>query len=242
MNPVTPEVQAALDMDGPLPKDLCLWWQEWLPRMNSIPDLFMSPLHPLQRIREMQWMHRRAASIQPRVVMEIGADKGGSVWAWAHALPDVERLIASEIRGTPYVPLLCEATGREILGLNGSSYDPRSVESVRKWLAGDRIDVLFIDGDKSLFDVDFDAYLPLMNPEGLVFFHDINDRPPKFSYDAVCARGYRHGEHIDTTESWEAVARAEQGLPIDSGYEGWLRHWRGASCGVGLVYLSGKGR
>ena len=197
----------------------------------------------------------------PVTVMEIGADKGAGVYHWAKCLPTVRNVIACEIRGLPYCKQFdkafpdvrflwwacCSRTGDRLQGISDPAQD------TKRWLTSvaideleghsidfQPIDVLFIDGDKLAFGKDFDAYLPLMNPNGLVFFHDINEREPLAAYRRVCARGYHHEEKIDVTDTTEAVRREAQGLPSANPHEGWLRHWRGRSAGVGLIYLEGK--
>ena len=81
--------------------------------------------------------------------MEVGADKGGSVYTWVKALQP-ERMIACEIRGTPYSQVVrTDVPAHELLldgGVVVRSECGRVASS--RWLRGHTIDILFLDGDK----------------------------------------------------------------------------------------------
>lgn len=212
-----------------------------LPWLDIYPEVFATPLFfPLQRQRELAAMMRIARSISPVTVMEIGADKGGGLYHWCKCLPTVRRVIACEIGGLPYAHLF-ERTFPYLKfhWFEGSSYSPEIVAGVKLRLgqSGRGIDCLFIDGDKLAFLRDFDAYLSLMSPGGIVFMHDVQDREPGRAFDQAASRGYRTELILDTTDSREAMAREEAGIPSTGPHEAWLRHWRGASCSVGVIYL-----
>lgn len=230
-------------MDAPLPSDLVERWQEFFrvrPETSEWPlemglEVFGDPiLFPLQRRREMEKMLDLARGVKPSVIFEIGSDKGGSLLQWCLMRP--QRVIACEIRGTPFSAVF-EAAFPDIkfLWLPQSSYDDGTVRQVRDWLAGDFIDVLFIDGDKGAFLTDFYLYLPSMSADGVVFMHDIYDPGPRDAWAEVQKMPYQSHEICDTSESTQAVDRAKSGAPPISAYEGWLRHWKGASCRVGVI-------
>lgn len=223
------------------------------PGQNLYPEVFETELFfPLQRQRELARMMQIARSKNPVTVMEIGADKGGGLYHWCKCLPTVRNVIACEIRGLPYRTLF-EAAFPHIrfLWLEESSHASQCVKKVREWVGAlavrsdhpdqDLIDCLFIDGDKGAFMADFYAYGPMMRSDGIVFMHDINDRPPKTAYELVLRKErLRHEEVIDIADSLEAVDRENRGVPSTGAHEGWLRHWKGASAGVGVIYLGEK--
>jgi hypothetical protein len=171
--------------------------------------------------------------------MEIGADKGGGLYHWCMCLPTVRNVIACEIRGMPYRHEFDDAFGEKIdfLWEPDGSYLPKTVESVARFLSydkADKIDVLFIDGDKLGMLKDFEAYLPLMRqPGGVVFIHDIQDHEPYHQFKAIMERGYRTEVILDKSEYFDKPFDWEPKTP----WEQWLKHWRGRSCGVGVVYL-----
>jgi hypothetical protein len=180
----------------------------------------------------------------PSTYMEIGADKGGGLWAWLWAFPSIERVIACEIRGTPYDRVFEEAFPHvQFLWLPESSLKGFVILDVQKSVQDRGIDVLFIDGDKADwgFRKDFDAYRPLVRKGGTVFLHDITDKFPRGPgqvWDQL-HRGevfdsWIMDEIIDIGEVEPALAKQERGEPLTS-HEGWLCHWKGRSCGVGVI-------
>lgn len=191
---------------------------------------------PLQRQKELAQMMRWARMKRPQVVMEIGADKGGSLYHWVKCLPTVRIAVACEIRGTPYAAAFERAFPHvKFLWVEGSSYAPENRAAVADALAAASatIDCLFIDGDKLAFERDFDAYKQLMHPCGIAFMHDIQDRDPKEAFERVTARGYHSKTCVDVSDYDPLTAPS---CPHDQ----WLHHWKGRSCGVGAVYLGGR--
>jgi hypothetical protein len=208
--------------------------------LNLYDAVFESGLiFPLQRRGELAAMMATARRITPRTIMEIGADKGGGVYHWIKGhLPS--RFIGIEIRGTPYGDLFEAAfSPMRCKWISGSSYDERVVADVAAWLQGDLIDVLFIDGDKAMFHADFLAYLPLVRPGGIIFMHDVRDDAPGAAFRlAACHPRVR--DHLgteSTLEVLESVARNVDGIPAQNEHENWLRHWRGRSCGFGVLWV-----
>jgi cephalosporin hydroxylase len=117
-----------------------------------------------------------AATMRPDTVIEIGTAEGGTNFLLGAALKTVKLKISVDlfVRNTR----LLQAFGRpacQQLFVNGSSYDPQTVQTVQGLLGHRTVDVLFIDGDHS-YDgakADFDLYSPLVRSGGLVAFHDI---------------------------------------------------------------------
>lgn len=202
------------------------------PGLNIYEDVFKtSHFFPLQRQAELRRMVQIARSIEPNVVMEIGSDKGGSLYHWCKCLPSVSAVIACEMRGCPYQRLFSRAFPKiQFCWMERASLPPPYVKP-------GTIDVLFIDGDKSGFLADFDAYLPLMNPDGLVFLHDVQDDYSRKAFEAIGRRGYRTEVVVDVSDYEAAAERERAGVPVSSPHEAWLRFWKGRSCGVGVVWL-----
>lgn len=252
-------------MDEPFPKGMLQSIADALKHglyeidgLDTYPKIFSNPhMFPLQRPAELARMIQIARTISPGTIMEIGSDKAGGLYHWCKSILGIKRVIGCEIRGTPYFQLFQEAfPAIEFFWLPMSSYETGAIHATQKFMnnIGRRrtlkksekaeckgvIDILFIDGDKSHFDTDFDRYLPLMNPDGIVFMHDITDPAPGEAYEKIINRGYQHEEIIDRSD-WEAAEKRERaGIPSSCEHESWMRHWKGKSCGVGVIYLSGK--
>lgn len=240
-------------MDGPFSPTLKDDWAQFFAsehqRPNHIslyPEVFENnAIFPLQRQPEMKWMIETAKLYNPRVVMDIGSDKGGGVYHWCKCCPTVEKVIACEIRGTPYGYEFEKAFPKiRFLWLPFSSKSyTNAMKPVARFLSESggpqQIDCMFIDGDKSAFQEDFHNYLPYMNKQrGVVFMHDITDSVPSEAYGHVrqqFPKGAR--TYVNTSELQASLDRQAAGLVPANAYDGWLRHWRGQSCGVGYIPL-----
>jgi predicted O-methyltransferase YrrM len=109
----------------------------------------------------------------PEVVVEIGSDAGGTLWAWQQ-LPGVRRVIGVDQPDGPYSSgATLNGHGAEVV--HGDSHDPATLQALQDLLAGDLVDLLFIDGDHAYEGVkaDFQMYSPLVRPDGIIAFHDI---------------------------------------------------------------------
>lgn len=228
---------------GTLP-DWCR--QEW-ERLCSLPHndnwmrcVFSSKCHPLQRYKEWRQMVQTSDLHKPSVVCEIGASRGGGLAGWAHTLPTISRIASYEINGFPYADLFAERFPRVDWNLvHGSSIELNNINHTKRWLNGDRIDALFVDGQKTggAFTKDFHNHLPLMAPNGIVFMHDIQSTAAKDWRAIEESSLYRTARIIDTSESLAAIQRDISGVQPHTDYEKWLRHWKGRSAGVGAVFL-----
>lgn len=105
------------------------------------------------------------------VVVEIGCDAGGVLWA----LQELgARVIGVDLPGGAFssgADLDCH--GADIVV--GDSHAPATRAALVDKLAGEPVDLLFIDGDHTYKGVraDYESYSPLVRPGGLVAFHDI---------------------------------------------------------------------
>ena len=212
---------------------------------------------PLQRRLELEQTLEIARGTAPRTIAYIGTSSCAGLYHWLKALPTVEACIACDIYGFPCKDLFEDHWPLvKFLWLDSSSYHPFTVSLARGWLRelgtsgryarARTIDCLYLDGDKGGFVDDWEAYTPLMSPEGLVFIHDICETTtggngnPRRCYMLAKHEGYRTEEIVDMSEAEEALGRQGEGLPVANGYEEWLRHWGTTSCGVGVVYLGEK--
>jgi cephalosporin hydroxylase len=114
-------------------------------------------------------------TLAPQVIVEIGCDTGGTLWAW--------RQVCERVYGVTLADNSTEAggSGQPLVDHGatvhvGDSHDMDSWEWLNKQLGGDLVDVLVIDGDHKAVGVlsDWEMYSPLVRPGGVVLFHDIN--------------------------------------------------------------------
>jgi len=115
---------------------------------------------------------------EPRYICEIGGSRGGTLFLLAHVAVHNARLMSidtnynqSQIRAYRYLG----QRRQRITSLRANSHDAATLRAVEEWLGGERLDVLFIDGDHSLRGVqsDYQMYAPLVRSGGLIAFHDI---------------------------------------------------------------------
>lgn len=127
-----------------------------------------------QRVLELAMAVAEVVKVAPRIVVEIGCDAGGTLFAW--------RQICGEVYGIT-LPDNSYPTGGTCYPLadhgatvwRGDSHDPASLAWLADRLAGRPVDVLHIDGDHSYEGVrgDWQAYAPLVRAGGLVLVHDV---------------------------------------------------------------------
>lgn len=113
---------------------------------------------------------------RPRVVVEIGCDAGGTLWAWQQLL-STPRVIGISLPLGPFATARALDTTAEVLTVD--SHHPSTVAALWEMLGRRHTDVLFIDGDHSYQGVrsDWEMYAPLVRPGGIVAFHDICPHP-----------------------------------------------------------------
>lgn len=117
-----------------------------------------------------------ARSYTPRVFCEVGTYQSGTHFFLTHALPSVSTTIAIDllIRNKEKLKLL-QKPGQVSVLLEASSRYRTTSRKIEALLAGQPIDLLFIDGDHSYEGVrdDFLAFRGLVREGGLIAFHDI---------------------------------------------------------------------
>ncbi len=131
----------------------------------------------------------------PRRVCEIGGDKGGTVSLFAQAAATDAQLLSLDIN---YRPALMQAlprfarSGQTITCIAADSHASQTEAAARRWLGGECLDFLFIDGDHSLTGVarDFAMYTPLVRRGGLIALHDIiPDYRTRYGRETSCDAG-----------------------------------------------------
>jgi FkbM family methyltransferase len=114
----------------------------------------------------------------PRVIVEIGCDTGGTLYAWRAAFPDAD-VYGITLADNSYAS---GGTDRPLVDHGatvyvGDSHDPAARRQLVEDLASeDRdVDVLVLDGDHSVDGIrrDLMDYATLVRPGGLILLHDI---------------------------------------------------------------------
>lgn len=121
----------------------------------------------------------------PRVILEIGTAKGGTLLAWSRIATElvisVDMFGGAGGGGYPkakvklFQQFALDRPGVEIVPLREDSHSLETRERVKEILAGRTIDFLFVDGDHTYDGAsrDFETWSGLVTPGGHVAFHDI---------------------------------------------------------------------
>jgi cephalosporin hydroxylase len=129
-------------------------------------------------------------SIQPKNIMEIGSETGGTFYLWCQltALGGLKVSLdlpsgasgSGQFDNPRALAARCDlfrSWSPRVRVITGDSHNPEIRHQVLRALDGELLDFLFIDGDHSYLGVkaDWKDYRSLVRPGGLVAFHDIRD-------------------------------------------------------------------
>lgn len=131
-------------------------------------------LHASQRVDELADALGQVAALDADVLVEIGCDAGGALWAWGQVARHVFG-ITLEDNSAPTGGQCYDLDPHGATVWRGDSHDPASLAWLVEQLDGRPVDVLVIDGDHSYAGVraDFEAFSPLVRAGGLVLVHDV---------------------------------------------------------------------
>lgn len=142
----------------------------------KIAKTAVNEMGALQKVGELAGFLSVMADRPPRVVVEIGCDAGGTLYAWESLEPEVVFGITMP-DGRFGSGRSLETHGAVII--EGDSHDVDTVERLTDLLNGRQIDLLFIDGDHTYEGVrdDFLLYAGLVAADGVIAFHDVVPHP-----------------------------------------------------------------
>jgi cephalosporin hydroxylase len=133
---------------------------------------------PQQTPFELHYMHGLLRDLpRPLAVLEVGVYEGGTLWHW---LQKADRVIGIDDTMRAPGPEVWHSwaakAGTDLLLLHGSSHDPAIIEQAR---AHGPYGFCLIDADHSYHAVkqDWENYRSMIEPNGIVAFHDIVPRP-----------------------------------------------------------------
>jgi len=142
-------------------------------------------IKPLQVRSEILQLLQIIKLRRPKHVLEIGTSNGGTLFLFTRVASNDACIISLDLPLGPYgggypswkIPFFKSFAKdhQKISLLRLDSHLESSLENIKSILAGEKLDLLFIDGDHSYEGVkmDFHMYKPLVRKEGLIIFHDI---------------------------------------------------------------------
>lgn len=148
--------------------------------ISQIVDVAFSTFNIVQNREEITWMAEKIKELRPEVIVEIGTERGGSMFVWDSV---------GQHPGLRICIDMCDGTTKQfrenafrkagtldnIQFIEGNSHTDEVYNKLIELLRGCKIDYLFIDGDHSYEGVkqDFEKYSPLVRDGGYVGFHDV---------------------------------------------------------------------
>jgi predicted O-methyltransferase YrrM len=116
------------------------------------------------------------AALKPRILCEIGTFDGGTSLLFSRFLPTVKTMFCIDlyVKNKAFLKLLTPPAQTQHY-FDMPSYTDAAVGKVSSLLGGEKIDVLFIDGDHRYEGVkkDFIFYRKLVREGGVILLHDI---------------------------------------------------------------------
>jgi cephalosporin hydroxylase len=108
---------------------------------------------------------------EPKVILEIGCDRGGTLYAWRQVCDRVYGITLAANADSGGAP--CQEHGATVF--YGDSHGDEVLAALLTALDGDPVDVLVIDGDHHLDGIlaDLEDYGTLVRPGGLILLHDV---------------------------------------------------------------------
>ena len=170
----------------------------------------------IQKEQELASFLALLADQPPEVVVEIGSDAGGTLWAW-------QQIGARRVIGVDQ-PKVAYSSGNDLDEhdaevIYGDSHQEGTLVALKDLLGGELVDLLFIDGDHTYAGVrrDFEMYSPLVADQGMVAFHDICHHPhhPDVGVDMLwrqLGNGARKDEIVTDPPTWGGIGVLRRAL------------------------------
>jgi cephalosporin hydroxylase len=112
-------------------------------------------------------------------ILEIGSAHGGTFYVLCSLFPEEGKKVSVDKGGINprNKDEKVEDWARHIYIVKGKSYHEDTIKSVEGVMAGDKLDLLFIDGNHHYGAVkkDYNSYRKFVRDGGLIGFHDIKD-------------------------------------------------------------------
>ena len=126
---------------------------------------------------------REVEKLKPKVILEIGTARGGTLLIWSGLAS--AQVITCDLEHYPAQKTLLQAmqppqSKCAITLLTGNSHAAEFKQRVARALNGNQADFIFIDGDHTLEGVtaDYNDYKEFARPGGIIAFHDIVEHQP----------------------------------------------------------------
>jgi predicted O-methyltransferase YrrM len=178
-------------------------------------DNALLSITPSQEKMEIRALLRLLAKKKPKFVLEIGSQKGGTLFLFSKVSKQDALIISIDLPGGFYgggypiwkIPLYKSfaLSYQKIMLVRENSHFLPTRQLIETILGGHELDFLFVDADHSYEGVklDFQMYSSLVRKGGLIAFHDICKNPSQEGGDVnrfwnEIKREYSHQEIISS--------------------------------------------
>ena len=143
---------------------------------------FYKIISPSQEMEEIKPFYEFIRKLKPKIVCEIGTDKGGTLYLWCKASHDEALIVSLDLPSrNNFTPKRrnfysnFKKYKQDLKFVVGDSHKKETFNFLKKILNGKLIDFLFIDGDHTYKGVkqDFNDYSKLVKKGGYIALHDI---------------------------------------------------------------------
>jgi predicted O-methyltransferase YrrM len=185
-------------------------------------------IRPGQVKEEIMELLKILAKHRPKFMLEIGTAGGGTLFLFIRVATSDATLISVDLPGGPFgggyvkqkTPYYASFAlpGQKIYLLRMDSHKKPTLHAISTILGGHGLDFLFIDGDHTCEGVrkDFEMYSKLLNPAGIIAFHDIVPGPPEYV---------------------GGVPRFWDEIKHNFSYIELVKDWEQGGCGIGVIYV-----
>lgn len=146
-------------------------------------------IRPAQVQEEILELLRILDEIKPKVIIEIGTARGGTLFLFSRVASEDATIISVDLPGGKFgggypewkIPLFkaFRLPSQKLHLIRADSHSQETLEKVKNILNSREVDFLFIDGDHTYEGVrrDFEMYGTLVQEGGKIAFHDIVSGP-----------------------------------------------------------------
>lgn len=196
--------------------------------VSFVMDRFGGSLSPIQDRTEILELIKYIQEKKPKVAIEIGTARGGTLFLLCQSLPDDALILSIDLpcgpngggypRWKENLFQKMKKEGQELILIRQDSHSSDTLEMIRRSLCGRNVDFLLIDGDHSYIGVktDYELYSRLVAVGGTIALHDIVEN----TYDP----------EIDVARFWGELRKTKRTREI-------IRSPTQLNLGIGLVFL-----
>jgi len=133
----------------------------------------LNDVQSTQNYYEVASLCERIKQLQPKTILEIGVDKGGSMNLFLNFAPEDALYVGVDNQTQFVIP---KEHSQEKILIEADSLLDSTVTKVKEVIGIMEVDFLFIDGnhEEEAVKSDYAKYSPLVRKGGLIAFHDIN--------------------------------------------------------------------